>query len=153
MYAGVSREVTILHILIQYQRRVIVSRDEEDYQRISIRRPHLFKDALRAFSKPSFNVGKILKVKFIGEAATVDDGGPRREFFSLLIKEIFLRSGLFFGWPSNVVVVQNIQALSANQYVCVPYSRWSITFMLLWCGCRLLGASKREGACYNNGYP
>ncbi len=60
-----------------------------------------------------------MKVKFIGEVATVDDGGPRRAFFSLLIKEIFLSSGLFSGWPSNVVVLHNIQALSKNHYYCV----------------------------------
>ncbi len=46
----------------------------EDFQRINIRRRHVFRrhvfsDTLRAFSKPSFNVGKLLKVKFIGEVA------------------------------------------------------------------------------------
>ncbi len=41
----------------------------EDFQRINIRRRHVFSDTLRAFSKPSFNVGKLLKVKFIGEVA------------------------------------------------------------------------------------
>ncbi len=96
-----------------------MAEDEEDFQRINIRRRHVFSYTLRAFSKPSFNVGKLLKVKFIGEVATVDDGGPRREFFSLLMKDIFLESGLFSGWPSNVVVLHNIQALSKNHYYCV----------------------------------
>ena len=105
--------------MIQDQRKVIQAKDEEDFQRISVRRPHLFEDALSAFSKPSFNVAKVLKVRFVGEAATVDDGGPRREFLSLLVKEIFLSSGVFSGWPFIVVVVQTIQALSSNRYYAV----------------------------------
>ncbi len=51
------------HILIQHQRQVITARDEEDFQRINIRRKHLFDDAMRAFSRPSFNVSKMIKVK------------------------------------------------------------------------------------------
>ena len=55
-------------------------------------------DAALAFSRPNFNVSKLLKVVFVGEPS-VDEGGPRREFFQLLMKEAFTSSGLFAGWP------------------------------------------------------
>lgn len=63
-------------MLQQHQTSVL----SDDYQRIHVRRASLFQDALKAFARPSFNVSKMLKVVFIGEAC-VDEGGPRREFF------------------------------------------------------------------------
>ena len=106
------------HILQQHQVKVITGKDEEDYQRISVRRPNLYLDAMRAFSKPTFNVSKMLKVVFIGEAS-VDQGGPRREFFQLLMKDAFSLSGLFVGWPSNVVPIHNVEAVTSNKYYLV----------------------------------
>lgn len=106
------------HVLRQHQQKVITGADEEDVQRIHVRRRYLFGDALRAFAKPSFNVSKMLKVTFIGEAS-VDDGGPRREFFSLLMKEAFCSSGLFSGWPSNVLPIHSIEAVAHNKFYLV----------------------------------
>lgn len=88
--------------------------DDDDVQRIHVRRSHVFSDALRQFSKESFAVNKMLKIIFVGEAA-LDEGGPRREFFHLLMREIF-KSSLFSGFPSNVVPVHNIKAVSNNTY-------------------------------------
>ncbi len=89
------------HIILQHQKKVLFG---EDFQRVNIRRRNLFGDA---FAKPHFNVSKMLKIRFIGEESvieeSVDDGGPCREFFRLLMKESFTTSGLFVGWPSNVV--------------------------------------------------
>ena len=84
------------HILIQHEEKVIVSTNEEDFQRIHIRRKTLYTDALRAFSHSSFNPSRMLRVTFIGEAA-IDDGGPQREFFLFLMKDVFSISGLFTG--------------------------------------------------------
>ena len=47
-------------------------------------------------------------VEFFNDPA-VDGGGPRREFFHLLLHGIF-NSSLFSGYPSNVVPVHNIKA-------------------------------------------
>ena len=55
------------HILLEHQRCVIVAADEEDFQRIAVRRSDLFKDAFRAYSKPNFNVNKVLKVRFMSD--------------------------------------------------------------------------------------
>ena len=81
---------------MQHQHTVLSSTDNEDYQRLAVRRSHLFLDAARHFSKSSFDVSKMLKVVFIGESS-VDVGGLRREFFQRLMKEAFTESGLFAG--------------------------------------------------------
>ncbi len=70
-------------------------------------------DTFRQFSKHSFNVKKLIRVIFIGKPA-VDDRGSRREFFRLLIREVFSRSGLFSGYPEHVVPLHNVQALADN---------------------------------------
>ena len=97
-------DVTVAkHAMLQHQSRVMTQLDDGDcYQRLHVRRSHLVADTLRAFSKPTFDVSKSLKVVFVGEPS-VDEGGPRREFFQLALKEIFAHSGLFSGWPTNVL--------------------------------------------------
>ena len=111
--------IVLKHTLLQHQRRVIRAAHKEDFQRVSVRRSHLYQDALRAFSKPTFNVGKMLKVCFVGEPAAIDDGGPRREFFSLLTGEIFRTSGLFSGWPEHVVPLHDVHAVANNKFYVV----------------------------------
>ena len=91
---------------------------DEDVQRVHVRRSHLLHDAFRAFSKPTFNCSKMLKVTFIGEES-VDDGGPRREFFQVHMRECFNKSGLFVGWPSNTVPVHNVEAIANNKFYIV----------------------------------
>ena len=61
---------------MQHRDRVLVSKDEEDYQRINVRRSFLLRDALRQICKDSFDSNKLLRVVFIGEPA-IDEGGPR----------------------------------------------------------------------------
>lgn len=55
---------------------------------IQIRRNSLLEDSLRALSTQSKNLRKQLKIKFVGEAG-VDQGGVKKEFFHLLMKELF----------------------------------------------------------------
>ena len=102
------------HVIRLHQRRVITSEDNEDVQGVHIRRSHVFSDALRQFSKRSFDVCKMLKVQFIGEEA-IDEGGPRREFFNLLTRKIF-KSSLFAGFPNQVVPAHNVQAVANSTY-------------------------------------
>ena len=108
----------IKHVLLQHQPRVIQSVDDEDVQRIHIRRSRLFSDALRQFSRLSFDVSKMLQVRFVGEEA-VDEGGPRRAFFHLLMTEI-IKSSLFSGFPSHVIPRHNIQAVALFRVVRYP---------------------------------
>ncbi len=104
----------IKHILQQHSIKELTSSNDEDVQHLRVRRSHIFSDALRQFSKDSFNCSKLLRVRFIGEAA-VDDGGPRRELFHLVIQEMF-KSSYFSGFPYHVVPVHNVEAL-AKKYV------------------------------------
>ena len=110
-------DVTVVkHAMLQHQSRVMTQLDDGDcYQRLHVRRSHLVADTLRAFSKPTFDVSKSLKVVFVGEPS-VDEGGPRREFFQLALKEIFAHSGLFSGWPSNVLPLHNVEAVASNRF-------------------------------------
>ena len=55
---------------------------------LNIRRDHLIEDTLNEVSKPDINFQNKLKVKFKGEEG-VDEGGVRKEFFILLIRQIF----------------------------------------------------------------
>ena len=104
------------HAMLQHQSRVMASLDDRDcYQRIHVRRSHLVVDTMKAFSKATFDVSKILKVIFVGEPC-VDEGGPRREFFQLALKEIFAHSGLFSGWPFNVLPLHNVEAVANNRF-------------------------------------
>jgi hypothetical protein len=56
---------------------------DQNVNRLSIRRRYTFQEYVAARRKPRqrFNPNGMLKVSFIGEPA-VDDGGPRREFYS-----------------------------------------------------------------------
>ena len=55
---------------------------------INIRRNNLIEDALNELSKSGIKLQNPIKVKFIGEQA-VDEGGVRKEFFLLFIRQIF----------------------------------------------------------------
>lgn len=81
-----------------------------------MRRSHLLHDTFRAFSRSNFNVSKKLKVCFIGIGHASIDGGPHCVFFSLLLREIFVKSGLYYGWPDHVVPLHCIEAITTNQF-------------------------------------
>ena len=55
---------------------------------LSIRRENIIEDTLNELSKNDDYLQNELKIKFIGEAG-VDQGGVRKEFFILLIRQIF----------------------------------------------------------------
>ena len=55
---------------------------------IIIRRQNLIEDTLNELSKPGVKLQNPIRVKFIGEQG-VDEGGVRKEFFLLLIRQIF----------------------------------------------------------------
>ena len=55
---------------------------------VEVRRNHLLNDSLKMLSTQSKNFKKQLKIKFQGEEG-VDQGGVKKEFFHLLMKELF----------------------------------------------------------------
>lgn len=58
------------------------------YCDIEVRRDCLVEDALNVLSRPDANFRKQLRVKFAGEQG-VDSGGLKKEFFQLIVKQIF----------------------------------------------------------------
>ena len=62
---------------------------------LNVRRDHLIEDTLNEVSKPEVNLQGELKVKFRGEQG-VDAGGIRKEFFILLVRQLFdIKYGMF----------------------------------------------------------
>ena len=55
---------------------------------INVRRKNLIEDTLNEVSKPGIKLQNPIKVRFIGEQG-VDEGGVRKEFFLLFIRQIF----------------------------------------------------------------
>lgn len=55
---------------------------------VSVRRSNVLEDALHKLGNQGKNLRKPLKIAFAGEAG-VDAGGVRKEFFGLLVKELF----------------------------------------------------------------
>ena len=103
-------------MILQHQVKVITGKDEEDKQHLFVRRREIVKDTLAEFSKPNFDVSKMLKVIFIGEAS-VDEGGPHRKLFQLSVREVLRIPSLFIGWPHIVVPEYNVEVVANNTYV------------------------------------
>ena len=55
--------IKVTHILLQHQVKVVRGEHAEDFQPIHICRSSIFEDAVRAFSKPSFDAAKMFKVR------------------------------------------------------------------------------------------
>ena len=87
--------------------------DSSKYQRIVVRRRHLWEDALHRF-RSGVDYHKHIHVTFVGEPA-VDAGGPLREFLRLLMGEIASNNSLFSG-DVHRVPVQNMSALENQTY-------------------------------------
>ena len=88
--------------------------DRSENQRLVVRRKHIFEDALTQF-KNGVDANKYLKVTFLGEPA-VDDGGPLREFFNLLIAFIARNNNLFCGDEGSRVPRRNMTELEKKTY-------------------------------------
>jgi len=58
------------------------------YLKVSVRRDNLIEDSLNSLVSAGANLKKPLKVKFAGEPG-VDEGGVQKEFFQLLVKQLF----------------------------------------------------------------
>lgn len=92
-----------------------ISTDPEECNRFSVRRNHLWKDAIRAMSKLSFDNHKAIRVTFLGEPS-IDEGGPKKEFFYLALKSMASDSSIFQGSPEKLSFRRNPQALMERKY-------------------------------------
>ena len=91
------------------------------YRRIKVGRRQVWKTTESQWRLPSFRgrTGWIL-VKFTGEELgdepSADDGGPRREFFTLLMEAIAVNSGVFTtGKLYYLITLSNLTSSSMQQ--------------------------------------
>lgn len=103
-----SNQLTTLEDVLQDHKKKVLYEDIQKTFRITVRRGHIFDDTL-AMLRFGFDERKHLRVTFLGEAA-VDEGGPRREFFMVLMGAISNNSSLLDGPADRRVLRHNISA-------------------------------------------
>jgi len=79
-----------------------------------VRRRKIFKDVLD-FLKYNYVPSKYLRVTFMHEPA-VDNGGPLRELFTLLLKEVAENNSLFCGPLSHRCIMHNVGEVEKKTY-------------------------------------
>ena len=87
-------------------------------QRLTVHRDSILPDSIAFFKKRNFDFNLPLKVTFEGEPA-IDGGGPKREFFTLLLRELLSQSSnihLFEGNDGIYLPLHNTDALRSNLY-------------------------------------
>jgi len=94
--------------ILQFDAQVQMNREFEDailrslfvapvspFLIVRVRREYLIQDTLQQISKKHQDLKKQLKVQFVGEEG-IDEGGVQKEFFQLIVKQIFdPRYGMF----------------------------------------------------------
>ena len=85
-------------ILLDHSSKFL-SKDLDDVFRITVRRSHIWEDSVRTIRR-TFDERKHFRVAFLGESA-IDGGGPRREFFMLLMNNIRENNSLLNSWASE----------------------------------------------------
>uniref|UniRef100_A0A3B1KH66 G2/M phase-specific E3 ubiquitin-protein ligase-like n=1 Tax=Astyanax mexicanus TaxID=7994 RepID=A0A3B1KH66_ASTMX len=82
---------------------------------VVICRKTLLKSAIDTLSNSNFTWTKTPLIEFVGESA-LDHGGPRREFFRLLMIEVQSSLGVFEGKPGNLFFTYDQSALQQHKY-------------------------------------
>ncbi|KAL3988970.1 hypothetical protein ACER0C_013288 [Sarotherodon galilaeus] len=100
--------------------------DTSNYCTVIARRRKILHSACMALSKSYFAWHKLPNIEFVGEMAD-DYGGPRREFFRLLMVETQNSLGIFEGKPGSLLFSYSQQLLSSNKfYTAGKLIAWSI---------------------------
>lgn len=104
-----------LQELLRKQRVKYLPVNKDCSQRVVIRRKHFWEDALQHFVS-GLDERKYIKVTFVFEPA-VDNGGPLREFFLLLLRAISQKNSLFCGSETSRVPVHNMLELKTYFHI------------------------------------
>ena len=91
--------------VIEQHRAEVLYEDMFNCHRFTVRRRYIFDDTL-AIIRSGLDEKKHLRVTFLGEPA-VDGGGPRREFFMMLMGAISNNGSLLDGPPDRRVLRQH----------------------------------------------
>ena len=86
----------------------------DEAQQVVVRRRHVWSDTVKKL-KNDLDVNKHIKVSFVGDVA-VDEGGPRREFLTLLMRDIAGNNSLFQGKPHQQLPRRNLLELSKKSF-------------------------------------
>ena len=84
---SLCRENQDVSALLLHQCASTLSDDIEDVRRVAVRHKHILQDTLDTLKRIPWKTTKYIKVAFIDEPG-VDDGGPRLDFFHLLLESI-----------------------------------------------------------------
>ena len=95
-------DIKLVESLVNFQKQV---KDQETCEVVVLRK-RLLQTCLNAVKESSFDYFKIPCIYFSGEEAE-DLGGPKREFFRLLLKTIAGEFGVFEGNQSSLVFSHN----------------------------------------------
>jgi hypothetical protein len=85
-------------------------------KRLTISRASVFEDSVALFKQRDFGFTVPIKITFEGEPA-IDGGGPVREFFTILMRELLspsLTVRLFEGKYPSFIPIHNTDALRSN---------------------------------------
>lgn len=109
-----SDDLSISTLIHSHRVQKLPIENDDNYQRIIIRRNHVFKDTLHHL-KNHFNPHKYIRITFVNEPA-VDNGGPLREFFNLLLKSISGNNLIFCGGCDCRCISHNMMELDQKTY-------------------------------------
>ena len=87
-------------------------------KRVMVRRECIFSDSVACFKQRNYNFNVPVRITFEGEPA-IDGGGPMREFFTLLMRELLSPSAdirLFEGRNLYHLPLHNTDALRSNLF-------------------------------------
>ena len=87
-------------------------------RRLTISRASVFEDSVALFKQRDFDFSVPIKITFEGEPA-VDGGGPVRQFFTILLRELLspsLSVRLFEGKDFCFIPIHNTDALRSNLF-------------------------------------
>lgn len=106
--------MTIEEVLKKHRRDVLYE-DEYKVYPITVRRGNILEDTMFALRR-NFDSKKHIRIRFIGEPA-VGAGGPRREFFMLLLNEIGNNGSLLQGPPDRRLLRHNTSAFQVKRII------------------------------------
>lgn len=112
---------TLKDVLIEHiGKNIYVPEEISLRQIIPVRRREVWKDTLRAMKQPTFSFSKGVNINFVSFSnkleEAVDEGGPTREYFRLLMKALSGNSGLFCGQENRRTAGHNLSALHKGDY-------------------------------------
>ena len=103
-----DKDVSLTSILSEIRSNEV---DENARSFINVRRSQLWVDSCRHIKKSKFNPKAVVSIKFAdyhgSSEGAVDIGGPRREYFRLLIRAVNSESGIFCGPEDNRIIFPN----------------------------------------------